>query len=46
MVNIFCDAEKACYLPPKTVELAAGKDRIVAHESFDKWGIDQAAWLG
>lgn len=45
VVNIFYHADKLCYLPPKTVDLSSAKDKIVAHESFEKWGIDQAVWL-
>jgi putative nucleotidyltransferase with HDIG domain len=45
VVNIFYNADKRCYLSPETVSLADCDDKIVAHESFDKWNIDQAAWL-
>ncbi|HEX8964377.1 MAG TPA: HD-GYP domain-containing protein [Rhodocyclaceae bacterium] len=45
VVKVFFSAEKRCYLPPETVALAECDDKIVAHESFEKWNIDQAAWL-
>jgi putative nucleotidyltransferase with HDIG domain len=45
VVKIFYNADKRCYLSPETVSLADCDDKIVAHESFDKWNIDQAAWL-
>jgi len=45
VVKVFYHADKLCYIPPKTVDLSSAKDKIVAHESFEKWGIDQAAWL-
>ena len=45
VVKIFFDADRQCYLNPSTVDLFASNDKIVAHESYDKWGIDQAAWL-
>lgn len=45
IVKIFYHAEKQCYLDPETIDLSAAQDKIVAHESFEKWGIDQAQWL-
>lgn len=45
VVKVFFSAERRCYLPPETVALAECDDKIVAHESFEKWNIDQAAWL-
>jgi putative nucleotidyltransferase with HDIG domain len=45
VVKIFFHAEKRCYLSPETVALAECNDKIVAHESFEKWNIDQAAWV-
>lgn len=45
VVKIFYNADKRCYLSPETVALSKCDDKIVAHESFDKWDIDQAAWL-
>jgi putative nucleotidyltransferase with HDIG domain len=45
VVTIFYDAEKRCYLPPETVALAKSDDKVVSHESFEKWNIDQANWL-
>jgi len=45
VVKIFYHAERRCYLDPETIDLSAAQDKIVAHESFEKWGIDQAQWL-
>ncbi|MGE5468911.1 MAG: HD-GYP domain-containing protein [Ignavibacteria bacterium] len=45
VVKVFFDADKRCYVPPEIVALAASGDKIVAHESFEKWNIDQADWL-
>ncbi|HEX8987064.1 MAG TPA: HD-GYP domain-containing protein [Rhodocyclaceae bacterium] len=45
VVKVFYDATKHSYMAPRIVELAAGDDKIVAHESFEHWNIDQAAWL-
>lgn len=45
VVKIFFDADRRCYLNPSTVHLSDSQDRILAHESYEEWGIDQAAWL-
>lgn len=45
VVKIFYHAERQCYLDPETVDLSSSQDKIVAHESFEKWKIDQAQWL-
>ena len=45
VVKIFFHADKRCYLSPETVDLSVSTDKIVAHESFEKWDIDQARWL-
>jgi hypothetical protein len=45
VVKIFFHAERQCYLDPKVIDLSTSEDKIVAHESFEKWGIDQARWL-
>ncbi|HEY6896358.1 MAG TPA: HD-GYP domain-containing protein [Rhodocyclaceae bacterium] len=45
VVKVFYHADKRCYLDPETIDLSAAQDKIVAHESFEKWGIDQARWL-
>ncbi|MEN6586928.1 MAG: HD-GYP domain-containing protein [Sulfuricella sp.] len=46
-VKVFYHAAKLCYLPPEDLDLAKPtcKDKIVSHESFEKWGIDPAKWL-
>ncbi|MBZ0104900.1 MAG: HD-GYP domain-containing protein [Sulfuricella denitrificans] len=46
-VKVFYHAEKLHYLPPEEIDLARPgcQDRIVSHESFEKWGIDPARWL-
>jgi len=45
VVKIIYDADRQCYVNPEVVDLSAAKDKIAAHESYEKWGIDQAAWL-
>lgn len=45
VVRIFYHTGKRCYIDPVTVDLSVGQDKIVAHESFETWGIDQARWL-
>lgn len=36
---------KGHYLSPEIADLRLSQDRIVAHESFEAWGIDPARWL-
>jgi len=47
LVKVFYHAEKLYYLPPEEIDLAKRPctDRIISHESFEKWGIDPAKWL-
>ena len=45
IVKVFYHADSNCYVDPEILDLSAGQDKIVAHESFEKWGIDQAQWL-
>ncbi len=45
VVKTFYHADKKCYLDPKILDLSTVHDKIIAHESFEKWGIDQARWL-
>ena len=45
VVTIFYHAETKAYQTPETVDLSESSDKIVAHESFEAWGIDQASWL-
>lgn len=45
VVKIIYDAERQCYVNPEVVDLSRVRDKITAHESYEKWGIDQAAWL-
>lgn len=47
MVKIFYHADKLHYLTPEEIDLAKPgcQDKIVSHESFEKWGIDPAKWL-
>lgn len=47
IVKIFYHAEKQYYLPPEEIDLARPgcQDKIISHESFEKWGIDPAKWL-
>jgi putative nucleotidyltransferase with HDIG domain len=46
-IKVFYHAEKHYYLPPEEIDLARPgcQDKIVSHESFEKWGIDPAKWL-
>ena len=44
IVELIYDVKKLCYIAPETVDLSASNDKIVSHESFEKWGIDQAKW--
>ncbi len=46
-VKVFYHAEKRYYLPPEEIDLARPgcQDKIVSHESFEKWDIDPAKWL-
>jgi putative nucleotidyltransferase with HDIG domain len=45
VVKVMYHAERRCYLPPEIVALAEANDKIVAHESFEAWNINQAEWL-
>jgi putative nucleotidyltransferase with HDIG domain len=47
LVKAFYHADKLHYLPPEEIDLAKPgcRDRIISHESFEKWGIDPARWL-
>lgn len=45
IVKIFYHAETLRYLAPEIIDLSTRQDKIVSHESFEKWGIDQAKWL-
>lgn len=44
VVQIIFDCKKSKHIIPETVDLSASEDRIKSHESFEKWGIDQARW--
>jgi HD-GYP domain-containing protein (c-di-GMP phosphodiesterase class II) len=46
-VKVIYHAEKLHYIPPVEIDLAhpSSNDKIVSHESFEKWGIDPAKWL-
>lgn len=44
VVQIIFDCKKSKHIIPETVDLFASEDRIKSHESFEKWGIDQARW--
>jgi HD-GYP domain-containing protein (c-di-GMP phosphodiesterase class II) len=47
VVKVFYHADKLRYLLPEEIDLAkpACQDKIVSHESFEKWGIDPVKWL-
>lgn len=44
VVQLIYDCKKACAIHPVTVDLSGSNDKIKSHESFEKWGIDQARW--
>ncbi|OGS83126.1 MAG: phosphodiesterase [Gallionellales bacterium GWA2_59_43] len=44
VVQIIFDCKKSKHISPETVDLSSSEDRIKSHESFEKWGIDQARW--
>jgi putative nucleotidyltransferase with HDIG domain len=44
VVQLIYDCKKACAIHPVTVDLSGSNDKIMSHESFEKWGIDQARW--
>lgn len=44
VVQLIYDCKKMCYIPPETVDISVSDDKIKSHESFEKWGIDQARW--
>ena len=44
IVQLIYDCNSSCYIPPEVVDLSASEDKIKSHESFEKWGIDQAKW--
>jgi hypothetical protein len=44
VVQIIFDCKKLKHISPETVDLFSSDDRIKSHESFEKWGIDQARW--
>jgi len=45
IVQLIYDCKKSIHIAPETVDLAASNDKIKSHESFEKWGIDQARWV-
>jgi putative nucleotidyltransferase with HDIG domain len=44
VVQLIYDCTKMCTIKPELVDLAASNDKIKSHESFEKWGINQASW--
>lgn len=46
VVQFIYDCEKMCYIPPETVDISTTDEKIKSVESFEKWGIDKARWLG
>lgn len=44
IVQIIYDCTKSSHISPETVDLSTCSDKIKSHESFEKWGIDQAKW--
>lgn len=44
VVQLIYDCQNKCPITPKMVDLSASNDKIISHESFEKWGIDQVKW--
>jgi putative nucleotidyltransferase with HDIG domain len=44
IVQLIYDCQSKRYIHPETVDLATANDKIVSHESFETWQIDQAKW--
>lgn len=44
IVQLIYDCKKLSDISPEMVDLAASNDKIKSHESFEKWGINQASW--
>lgn len=44
VVQMIFDCKESRPISPETVDLASSNDKIKSHESFEKWGIDQARW--
>ena len=42
VVQLIYDCKKLCYIPPIMLELSDSNNKIISHESYEKWGIDQA----
>lgn len=45
VVLLIYDCKSMCHIVPEMVSLATSNDKIKSHESFEKWGIDQAKWV-
>ncbi len=44
IVQLIYDCKNLTHINPETVDLSSSSDKIKSHESFEKWGIDQAKW--
>lgn len=44
IVQLIYDCKQMRHIAPYTVNLSAVDDKIKSHESFEKWGINQALW--
>ncbi len=44
IVQLIYDCKKMSHIDPRVVDLSQSEDKIKSHESFEKWGIKQAAW--
>ena len=44
VVQLIYDCNNKCPIPPRMLDLSTSDDKIISHESFEKWGIDQAVW--
>jgi len=44
-VRAFFSTRSNVYIPPETLDLARGADRIVNHELDEQWGVDSRRFL-
>ena len=44
IVELIYDCNTSSYIPPELIDLSISNDKIKSHESFEKWGINQAKW--
>jgi putative nucleotidyltransferase with HDIG domain len=44
VVQIIFDCKNKCPVTPERADLSVLGEKIISHESFEKWGISQAGW--